>query len=160
MASAELDADNLDPPANKGAFPLHFALPRATPDGVKGRLAVLAVGAVALAQAGALARAAAATTFHIQNARGVPQVASLYQGAGQLGPRTDPFGNLTIAVTPGDTFYFSRNQTDGHCYSGEQASPEGSPGQAYTVPAEPPASVTITLPAVPYTPTNPGLDDQ
>lgn len=125
---------------------------------MKGKVAG-GVGLVALALASGPAEAAT-TTFHIQNTRAVPQVASLYLGVDQLGPRTDAFGNLTIAVDPGDTFYFSRNQRDGHCAADEQASPEGSPGLAYIAPAAPPANVTITLPSIPYTPSSPALDDQ
>jgi hypothetical protein len=98
-----------------------------------------AVALLAAAPGAGGADAAAATTFHVVNQRGIAQ--PLVSVIGDRTGTTDYAGNVTLDLSPGEFVYFSR-------YRGPPCggAPEGALGQEYVVPDPAPPTAEITLP--------------
>jgi uncharacterized protein YkwD len=98
---------------------------------------------------------ARATTFQVENDRGVPQLADATVSDVGLTSGTDEAGLVDPASEPGDTVTFTRSDAPAPC-----GAPEGPVGPSYTVPDPEPDSVTIVLPALATTLTDPSLSPE
>ena len=112
---------------------------------VAAAIAVLALALAASVQA-------RATTFRIQNDRGVPQLAQATVGEVGLTMSTNEAGEVEPASEPGDTVTLTRSEVPGPC-----GAPEGPVGVSYTVPDPDPDVVDLVLPALPGSATDPSL---
>jgi uncharacterized protein YkwD len=93
--------------------------------------------------------------FSVANARGIPQAQVSAESPNRV-YLTNGNGEVSISnLAPGQTVYFTRQ----HQASSDpcQATPEGQPGVAYTVPNSAPVAASVVLPALAFQPVEPGL---
>ena len=99
--------------------------------------------------------AAKATTFHVVNDGGVPQLAQATVGDVGLTTATNEAGEVEPASEPGDVVTITRSDRAGAC-----GAPEGPIGPSYTVPDPEPDFVEVVLPSVAATLADPALSEQ
>jgi uncharacterized protein YkwD len=110
---------------------------------------------IALPLCACVGTAAHATTFHVVNDRGAPQLAQATVADIGLSTATNEAGEVEPASEPGDTVTITRSEQDGPC-----GAPEGPVGPSYAVPDPEPDYVEVVLPALPTTATDPALSAQ
>jgi uncharacterized protein YkwD len=96
--------------------------------------------------------AARATTFHVVDDRGVPQLAQATVVGVGLTTATNEAGEVEPASEPGDTVTITRSDQGGAC-----AAPEGPVGPSYAVPDPEPDFVEVVLPSLPTALTDPAF---
>jgi uncharacterized protein YkwD len=114
-----------------------------------------AAALIAVALCACVVSAAHATTFHVVDDRGVPQLAEATVADIGLSTATNEAGEVEPGSEPGDTVTITRSDQSGPC-----GAPEGPVGPSYAVPDPEPDFVEVVVPALPTTATDPALSAQ